>query len=101
MVFSGEIEQRWFGDSKIRNVERYLIVATPRHMAKTIGNDSRHDVNILLEYCGGVDFEYRLGVQTGQVFNCIEIKRVHNLLIFSAKLWTLVWPRQDAASYRD
>jgi len=32
------------------DVERHLIVAAPRHIREAIINDSRYDVNVLLEY---------------------------------------------------
>ena len=58
-----------------------MIVATPRDIGEPIIYERRHDVNILLEHCRGVDLENCLGVQARQVFNGVEIKRFHNLLI--------------------
>ena len=41
----------------------------------------------------GVDGKRCASLEAGQIFNQVEIKvgkrKVHNLLIFSAKLWTL------------
>ena len=42
---------------KVKNVERHLIVAAPRYIRELIVNESRHDVNVLLEYRGRIDLE--------------------------------------------
>lgn len=63
-------------------VERHLIVAAPRNIAKSIVYDGRHDVNVLTEHGGRVDGERGAGFIARQRLNGVEIKKVHNLLIF-------------------
>lgn len=59
---------------------------SPRDIRELIVYERRHDVGVLFEYCRGVDLKNRLGVQAGQVFNGVEIKRVHTMLKFSANV---------------
>lgn len=44
-------------------VERHLIVAAPRNIAKAIVYDSRHNIHVLLEYGRGVDCERCAGLE--------------------------------------
>jgi len=88
---------------KHENVERHFIVAAPRHIREAIINDSRHDVNVLLENGSGVYRKRSASLEAGLVFNGVKIevgiRKVHNLLNYSlprqsakamtAKLWSL------------
>ncbi len=40
--------------------------------------------------------EHCESVESRQIFNEVEIKKAHNLLRFSAKLWTICWLPKDA-----
>ena len=77
-------------------VERHLIVAAPRNVRERIIYDGRHYIHVLLEHGSRVDGKRGTGFIARQRFNGVEIKKVHNLLIFSAKLWTAWGARKDA-----
>ena len=61
----------FFDESK--QVERHLIVAAPRNIAKAIVYDSRHNIHVLLEYGRGIDGERSAGLEARKRFNGIEI----------------------------
>lgn len=74
---------------KREDVERHLIathaigelkvVAAPRHITDAIGEDSRHDIDILLKRRRRIDGERGTGLIARQRLNGRKIKRVHNL----------------------
>ena len=81
-------------------VERHLIDAAPGNIREAIVNDGRHNIHVFAEYWHGVDDKCCTSLEAWQVFNGVEIevgkREVHNLLRFSAKLWTLWRLRKDA-----
>lgn len=88
----------------VKNVERHLIVAAPRRIAQTIFNDSRHDVRVFLEHLGRIDLEDSASVETGQVFDGVEIKvvgnrEVQNLLIFQRSYGFLYGREKTSFNY--
>lgn len=74
-------------------VERHLIVAAPRNVRERIVNGSRHHVNVFFENGSRVDGERGAGLEARKRLDRVKIevgkRKVHNLLRFSAKLWTV------------
>lgn len=81
-------------------VERHLIVAAPRNVRERIVNNGRHDVIVFTEDRCRVDNERCEGLEARKRLNGIKIefrkRKVHNLWLFSTKLWTVLGMRKDA-----
>lgn len=66
----------------------------------SIVNDSRHDVNIFTEDRWQVDGERSAGLEARKRLDGVKIevgkRKVHNLWLFSTKLWAVWGARKDA-----
>jgi len=49
------------------NVERHLIVTSPRNIREPVIDNSRHNVNVILENGSGVDRKRNTSLKAGQV----------------------------------
>lgn len=87
--------------NEVENVERHLVVAATRNIRERIIYGCRHDVDVFrnteeeltmnavrTSYPGTFSMELRL--------RSVGNRKIHNLLRFSAKLWTLWCQRKDS-----
>lgn len=84
-------------------VERHLIVATPRNIAKAIVYDSRHNIHVHLEHGRGIDSKRSAGLEARKRLDRVKIdgwkpielkvevgnRKIHINADFSAKIWTV------------
>lgn len=67
--------------------------AVARNIAQAIVYDSRHNIHVLFEHGRGIDGERCASLEARKRLDGVKIeagkRKVHNLLRFSAKLWTI------------